>query len=69
MLLSRAEVFTVVFDASGVVIGGGKGYLSAGGLLPGVRAYFSASSGVTSIPIDRAVSAGVTVLATFERTS
>ena len=69
MLLARAEVFTVVFDASGNVIGGGKGYMSAGGLLPGVRAYFSASSGVSSIPIDRATSAGVTVLATYERTS
>jgi hypothetical protein len=68
-LLSRAEVFTVVFDASGNVIGGGKGYMSAGGLLPGVRAYFSASSGVSSIPIDRATSAGVTVLGTYERTS
>jgi hypothetical protein len=32
-------------------------------------AYFSASSGVSSIPIDRAASAGVTVLATYQPTS
>ena len=65
-LLSSATVFTVVFDASGAVLGGGKGYSSAGGMLPGVRAYFSASSGVSPIPIDRAASAGVTVLAQYE---
>ena len=69
MLLASAAVYTVVFDASGNVLGGGKGYSSTGGLLPGVRAYFSASSGVSSIPIDRAVSAGVTVLARYEPTS
>jgi hypothetical protein len=51
------------------VLGGGKGYSSSGGLLPGVRAYFSASSGVSAIPIDRAASAGVSVLATYEPTS
>ena len=45
MLLASAAVYTVVFDASGNVLGGGKGYSSTGGLLPGVRAYFSASSG------------------------
>ena len=67
-LLSSATVFTVVFDASGAVLGGGKGYSSAGGMLPGVRAYFSASSGVSPIPIDRAASAGVTVLAQYEAT-
>jgi hypothetical protein len=68
-LLASATVYTVVFDASGNVIGGGKGYSSSGGLLPGVRAYFSASSGVSSIPIDRAASAGVTVLARYEPVS
>ena len=69
MLLASASVFTVVFDASGAVIGGGKGYSTTGGLLPGVRAYFSASSGVSSIPVDRAASAGVSVLARYEPTS
>lgn len=66
MLLASASVFTVVFDASGAVIGGGKGYSTTGGLLPGVRAYFSASSGVSSIPVDRAAAAGVSVLARYE---
>ena len=67
-LLSSAEVSTVIFDPSGAVIGGGKGYLAASGLLPGVRAYFSASSGVGPIPMDRAASAGVTVTARYEAT-
>ena len=68
-LLASVEIFTVVFDASGNVIGGGKGFSMAGGMLPGVRSYFSASSGVAPIPIDRAVSAGVTVLGRYEATS
>jgi hypothetical protein len=68
MLLTSAQVSTVVFDAEGNVLGGGKGY-TTGGLLPGVRAYFSASSGVNPIPVDRAASAGVTVLGRYEPTS
>ena len=68
MVLTSVQVSTVVFDSSGNVLGGGKGS-STGGLLPGVRAYFSASSGVSSIPIDRAASAGVSVLGRYEPTS
>ena len=67
MLLSSTQISTVVFDSAGNVVGGGTGY-SAGGLLPGVRAYFSASSGVNSIPFDRAFSAGVSVLGRYQQT-
>jgi hypothetical protein len=67
MLLSSARVSVVVFDASGNVLGGGTGS-STGGLLPGVRAYFSAGSGVSSIPSDRAASAGVSVLGRYQPT-
>ncbi|MDX6438320.1 MAG: hypothetical protein QOF45_903 [Gaiellaceae bacterium] len=67
-LLTSSQVSAVVFDASGNVIGGGKGY-STGGLLPGVRAYFSASSGVSAIPVDRAAAAGVSVLGQYQPTS
>ena len=67
MLLSRTAISAVVFNSAGEVIGGGIGY-STGGLLPGVRAYFSAGSGVSSIPSDQAVSAGVSVLGKYEQT-
>lgn len=67
MLLSSTQISTVVYDSAGNVIGGGTGY-STGGLLPGVRAYFSASNGVSAIPSDQAVSAGVSVLGRYEQT-
>jgi hypothetical protein len=67
MLLASAQVSTVVFDSGGNVIGGGTGF-STGGLLPGVRAYFSASMGVGAIPQDRVAGAGVSVLGRYEQT-
>jgi hypothetical protein len=67
MLLAATEISVVVFDSAGAVIGGATGY-STGGLLPGVRAYFSASAGVSSIPSDQAFSAGVSVLGRYEPT-
>ncbi|HUQ21618.1 MAG TPA: hypothetical protein VM049_01240 [Gaiellaceae bacterium] len=66
MLLSTTQISAVVFNSAGEVIGGGTGY-SVGGLLPGVRAYFSAGSGVSSIPTDQAFSAGVSVLGRYEQ--
>jgi hypothetical protein len=65
-LLASAEISAVVYDSAGNVIGGAKGY-STGGLLPGVRAYFSAASGASPIPSDRAFSAGVSVLGRYEQ--
>jgi hypothetical protein len=65
-LLSTAQISAVVFNSAGDVIGGGTGY-NIGGLLPGVRAYFSAASGVSSIPTDQAFSAGVSVLGRYEQ--
>jgi len=67
MLLLRADISAVIYDSAGNVIGGGTGY-STGGLLPGVRAYFSAASGVSSIPSEQAFSAGVSVLGRYEQT-
>lgn len=66
-LLSSTTISAVVYDSAGNVLGGGIGY-STGGLLPGVRAYFSASSGVSSIPSEQAFSAGVSVLGRYEQT-
>lgn len=65
MLITNAKVSTVVYDSAGNVIGGTQGS-TTGGLLPDVRAYFSASSGASSIPIELAASAGVSVLARYE---
>ena len=67
MLLHSTSISTVVFDSAGNVIGGGTGY-STGGLLPGIRAYFSANNGVNSIPSDKAFSASVSVLGRYEQT-
>ena len=64
MLSAHATISTVIFDASGNVLGGSTGS-STGDLLPGVRAYWSASSGATSVPIDKAASAGVSVLGRY----
>ena len=66
-LLSSTAISAVVYDSAGTVIGGGSGF-STGGLLPGIRAYFSASSGVSAIPSDQAFSAGVSVLGRYEQT-
>ena len=68
MLLQRTKVSTVVYDAGGNVIGGSTGS-AEGGLLPGVRAYFQASSGANSIPFERAAAAGVSTLGTYIPTS
>jgi len=66
LLLASTQISVVVYDSAGTVIGGGKGY-STGGLLPGVRAYFSAASGVSAIPSDQASSASVSVLGRYEQ--
>jgi hypothetical protein len=67
-VLSNAKISAVVFDSAGNVIGGGTGY-SIGSLLPGVRAYFQASLGLSAVPSDRAATAGVSVLGKYQRTS
>jgi hypothetical protein len=55
-------------DPAGNVIGGTRGS-SGVGQLPGVRSYFQASSGASSIPIDQAASASVSALGRYEATS
>ncbi len=68
MLLTSTRISAVVFDSAGNVIGGAHGMTNAG-QLPGVRAYFNASSAVSSIPFDRAASAGVSVIGRYQPTS
>lgn len=68
MLLRRTSISAVIYDPAGNVIGGATGG-SSGELLPGVRAYFQASSGASAIPFDRVGSANISVLGTYEQTS
>ena len=68
MLLTQTQVSTVVYDSAGNVIGGTTGG-SYGKLLPGVRAYFAASSGADAIPYDRVAAASVSTFGTYEATS
>ncbi len=65
LLLTNTQISTVVFDGAGNVIGGGTGYASAP-MLPGVRSYFQANGGVGAIPIDRAASASVSAVGTYQ---
>jgi hypothetical protein len=66
LLFTSPKISVVVFDRDGNVIGGGTGYSSAP-LAPGVRAQYDATGGVSAIPFDRAASAGVSVLGSYER--
>lgn len=68
MLMTSTRISAVVFDSAGNVVGGAQGMTNAA-QLPGVRAYFNAGSAVSSIPFDRAASAGVSVLGRYEATS
>lgn len=65
-VFSSGSISAVVFDAAGAVLGGGTGY-GLTPLRPGVRAQFDASLGLSAIPLDRASSAGVSVLGTYTR--
>ena len=60
LVLSSAQLSTVVFDAAGNVLGGGSGYAFAS-LPPGAREFFKITTGLGAIPIERAASAQVSV--------
>jgi hypothetical protein len=62
--LQRTTLSTVVFDASGNVLGGGTGTASAL-LPPGTRQVFVIKSGLDAVPWARAARAVVTPLGTF----
>jgi hypothetical protein len=62
--VGRMKLSTVVFDASGVIVGGGSGYATAL-LPPGTREVFTINSGVDAIPWARAARAAVSTFATY----
>jgi hypothetical protein len=63
--LTNAQLSIVVFDSSGKVVGGGTGYLFAA-LPPGTRAFFSATSGLSSIPVTSASTAVISIEPTYK---
>jgi hypothetical protein len=68
MLLRRTHISAVIYDSAGNVIGGARGAAS-GELLPGVRAYFQATSGANSVPFDRAAGASISATGAYEPVS
>lgn len=65
MLLRSTRISAVLYDSAGVIIGGGSGSLGEQ-LVPGVRAYFQANSGVNAVPFERAAAASVSTLGSYE---
>ena len=64
-ILTSAQLSIVLFDASGDVVGGGGGGVFAS-LPPGTRSYFSAISGFSAVPMDRASVAAISVVPTYQ---
>jgi hypothetical protein len=67
LTLSDAQLSAVVFDAAGNILGGGTGQ-SLGSLPPGTRVVFKLlGSGFSDIPSDKAASAMVTAVPTWQQ--
>jgi hypothetical protein len=67
-LLKRTSISTVIYDSAGTIIGGSTGDMSEE-LLPGIRAYFQAARGADAVPFDRAFSASISPLGSYEAIS
>jgi hypothetical protein len=63
-ILNSAQLFAVVFDAAGNVIGGGTGAATAKSP-PGTRQVFKLTSGFDAIPMDKASSSAVSSVPTY----
>ncbi|MEX0674435.1 MAG: hypothetical protein WD067_06645 [Gaiellaceae bacterium] len=64
LTLSRAKLSIVVRSPEGTIVGGTTAYVSVP-LLPGTRVLWKAQTGLTSIPIDRAASAQISIEPTW----
>ena len=64
-VLTYARLSIVLFDAAGHVVGGGTGSMFMS-LPPGTRAFFSASSGFSAIPIGNASVAAISITPTYK---
>ena len=64
LYLQRASLTAVIFDASGSIVGGTTGSASAV-LPPGARQFYKLTSGLTAIPIEKAVTAQLSIDPTY----
>jgi hypothetical protein len=62
--LTNAQIFVVLFDSTGNVVGGGTGFIFAT-LPPGTRSYMSSTSGFQSVPTLKATTAALSIVATY----
>lgn len=66
LALQSTRMFAVVFDPAGNIVGGGSGF-TFGMLAPGVRQFIKLSSGLDAIPMERAASTRVSMVATWKQ--
>ena len=66
LTVSAVELSTVVLDAAGNVLGGGRGF-EAATLPPSSRMFFKISMGLRPIPIAKAATALVSVVPTYRK--
>jgi hypothetical protein len=64
--LQNTQLSTVVFDGNGNVIGGGQGY-AFGSLPPAAREFFKIETGLRSVQFERAASAMVSAVGTYQK--
>ncbi len=63
--LTNAQIFVVLFDSAGNIVGGGTGFMFAT-LPPGTRVYMSASSGFTPVQTAKATTAAISLVPTYK---
>ncbi len=63
--LTNAQVYVVLFDSAGNVVGGGTGFMFAT-LPPGTRIYLSAAQGFSAVPTAKATTAAFTIVPTYK---
>jgi len=63
--LTNAQIFVVLFDSAGDVVGGGTGFLFAT-LPPGTRSYMSSTTGFGAVPTLKATTAALSIVATYK---
>jgi hypothetical protein len=62
--LTNAQIYVVLFDSAGNVVGGGTGFIFAT-LPPGTRSYMSSTQGFQAVPTLKATTAALSIVATY----
>jgi hypothetical protein len=63
--LTNAQIYVVLFDSAGNVVGGGTGFMLAT-LPPGTRSYLSAGLGFQAVPVEKATTAAISIVPTYK---